>query len=98
MKLAFMPGKLFLEQLSDGSYSLTMEDEELLNTKNERHAIKMYNKIRKEMEEKYPPSVMSVEEKRAKFFSWVYGQFKDIPRESKKAGRKYQPGSTNTFG
>ncbi len=49
------------------------------------------------MEEKYPPTEMSVEEKRIKFMNWVYSKL-DVAQESKKPGRKYQPGSTNTFG
>lgn len=97
MKLVFFPGKLSLEQLPDGDYSLKLEGEEILNTKSEKKAIKHYNEIRKEMEEKYPPSVMSVDEIRIKFMNWVYSKL-DVAQESKKPGRKYQPGSTNTFG
>lgn len=97
MKLAFMPGKLFLEKKSDGLFYLTLQDEEILVTDNEKKAIKNYNEIRKEMEEKYPPTELSVEEKRIQFFNWVYSKL-DVSREAKKPGRKYQPGSTNTFG
>lgn len=98
MKLVFFPAKMSLEKNKDDLYVLKVQDEVILETKNEKRALKAFNAIRREMEEKYPPSVMSAEEKREKFFNWVYGQFKDIPRESKKPGRKYQPGSTNTFG
>jgi len=96
MKLVFIPANMVLEK-REGIYVLSVQDEVILETKNEKRAVKAFNEIRKEMEEKYPPSVMSVEEKRIKFFNWVYGQFTDIPRESKKS-RKYVPGSTNTFG
>lgn len=97
MKLAFMPGKLFLEKRADGMFYLTLQDEEILVTDKEKKAVKTYNEIRKEMEEKYPPKELSVEEKRIKFFNWVYSRL-DVSREAKKPGRKYQPGSTKTFG
>ncbi|HEX8174635.1 MAG TPA: hypothetical protein VF543_05910 [Pyrinomonadaceae bacterium] len=97
MKLSFFPGDLHLTKTQDGSYVITIKGEEVFNGRNEKKAIAEFNKIRKDMETLYPARELSVEEKTAALMRYI-GQSLGVPKESKKPGRKYTPGSTNTFG
>jgi hypothetical protein len=97
MNLSFLPGELNLKKTQEGSYLITIQGEEILNTRSEKKALLEFNKIRKEMESKFPAHNLSREEKTRLLMKYI-GESQDIPKESKKQGRKYTPGSTNTFG
>jgi hypothetical protein len=97
MKLSFLPGELVLEKVSDGYYSISIQGQEVFRTRIEKKALAEYNKIRRGMECQFPARELSREEKTALLLKYI-GESQGVPRESKKPGRKYAPGSTNTFG
>ncbi len=95
MNLSFLPGELQLTKRQDGSYLITVQGIEILNTRHEKKAITEFNKIRKEMESQFPAHELSREEKRYLLLKYI-GESQVIPTTVKK--KKYKPGSTNTFG
>jgi hypothetical protein len=54
MKLAFIPGKLFLNRIEDGSYVLLLQGREIFRTRSQRSAITKFNEMRTEMEQSFP--------------------------------------------
>ena len=97
MKLSFFPGELRLEKKQNGAYIVTIQGQEVLSTNSEKKAVTEYNKIRKEMEAKFPAHELSKEEKTELLLRYIA----KLPRVSpvaKGRKKKYVPGSTNTFG
>jgi hypothetical protein len=97
MNLSFLPGELNLKKTKEGSYLITIQGKGILNTTSEKKALAEFNRIRKEMESRFPAHDLSREEKTQLLMKYI-GESQGIPKESKKQGRKYTPGSTNTFG
>ena len=97
MNLSFLPGELNLTKTQDGSFLITIQGEEVYRTRVEKKALAEYNKIRKDMESQYPARELTRGEKTALLLKYI-GESQGVPRESKKPGRKYVSGSTNTFG
>lgn len=65
MKLAFLPGQLFLELDSDGNYVVTFRGEIALSSRIKNKAVRKYNDIREVLEEEFPPTCPNPEEMRA---------------------------------
>ena len=97
MNLSFLPGGLHLEKKQDGSYRVTIQGQEVLNTRSEKKAISEYNKIRKEMESQFPAHELSQEEKTQLLLKYI-AQLPRVSPVAKERKKKYVPGSTNTFG
>jgi hypothetical protein len=60
--MAFLPGGLRLES-SGTEYVISIEDEVIYRSKREKDALKRFNKIRREMEERYPATELTKEQK-----------------------------------
>jgi hypothetical protein len=97
MNLSFLPGELHLTKSQDGYYSITIQNEEVFNTRVEKKAIAEYNKIRKEMEVQFPARELSREEKTYLLLQYI-AQIPKVSPVAKARKKKYVPGSTNTFG
>lgn len=97
MKLAFLPGSLFLEQTADGAYVVTIRGEEITRTASEKKAIQAFNKIRLELEQLFPPHPISPGEKMRMLMQYV-SQSRTVSKFARVIKKKYIPGSTNTFG
>jgi len=54
MKLSFFPGNLHLSKEQDGTYLVTMQDQELLRTRIEKKALTKFHALRKELETQFP--------------------------------------------
>lgn len=99
MNLSFFPGDLHLRKDEDGVYSITLNGEQVFTSKIEKKALTEYNKIRKEMETKYPARELTSEEKRKLLQQYVEeGKAGQDQLGRPKAVRKVKRGSTRTFG
>ena len=86
-----------METTSEGAYTVRVHSEIVLTTKSSREAQKRYDKIRKEMEARFPAPELTLEDKlaagRAAQLDALVGH--NSVREPKKTVRR---GSTRTFG
>lgn len=64
MKMAFFPGKLFLESKPDGSFELKF-GEEVQSFRSEKQAIEAFRQIRTRLEKEFPARGPTLEERRA---------------------------------
>jgi hypothetical protein len=91
MRLSFLPGALLLIH-TGADYIITIEGEEVFNTKLEKAALKKFNAIRKDMEEKYPATELTKEQKQEALKrligDHVYRQVRNEQRNSKFANPK----------
>lgn len=62
MKLAFLPGALFLQKEQD-DFVVTVDSKEVLRTRSQKRAVTKFNELRKEMEHEFPNRDLSPEEK-----------------------------------
>lgn len=62
MHLSFLPGALVLVTSKD-DYVITIEGEEVFRVANERQALAKFHAIRRSMEEKYPATELTKEQK-----------------------------------
>jgi hypothetical protein len=98
MQLSFFPGELFLKKIADGTFVITIKGEEVFKGKIEKKAITEYNRIRKDMEQKYPARELTPEEKNAALKKWMMDC---ASREVRNSTRKDKPDKikgTRTFG
>src|SRR6187549_1770968 len=65
MRMSFIPGQLFLDADSDGTFVVRLKGDEVLRTRVQKTAIAKYNQIRSILEEEFPASVPDPEEMRA---------------------------------
>ena len=63
MKLSFLPGDLHLSKNADGVFVVTMTGQEILKTKSQRSALSKFNKLKEELEKKFPMREPTAEEK-----------------------------------
>ncbi|HYL63751.1 MAG TPA: hypothetical protein VE077_14120 [Candidatus Methylomirabilis sp.] len=97
VKLSFIPADLHLDADQDGQFKVTLQGTEIFRSSSSTKALKKFNEVRKELEEKFPTHDLSVEEKsellqRSIMDSLVkHNSLK--PEEKKSAAR-----STRTFG
>ncbi len=64
MKLAFLPGKLFLEARPEGGLELRFGDE-IQTFKSEKAALQAFHEIRKRLEKDFPAHDLTPEDRRA---------------------------------
>jgi hypothetical protein len=97
MKLSFVPGDLHLTKNSDGEYVLQMTGVEVLRTRSQRVAVSRFNKLRTEMESRYPAHELTTEE-RAESLRRIIGDY--LVGHKSLGGRKKKTtaGGTRTFG
>ena len=62
MKISFLPGDLHLSN-ENGHYIVRMAGEELIRTPSKRDAMRRFDAVRRELEEKFPSRELSLEEK-----------------------------------
>jgi hypothetical protein len=97
MNLYFLPGDLHLNQDQTGLFVVTMQGKEVLRTRSQRSAVSEFNKIRKEMESRFPAHELSSEDiaenRRRAIQDWLV-------QHNSLGGRKKKTtaGSTRTFG
>ncbi len=97
MNLSFLPGELHLKQDEKRQFVVTVQGEEILRTRSQRSAVLEFNRIRKEMEGRFPPHPLSPEEmaenRRRAIGDWLV-------QHNSLGGRKKKTtaGSTRTFG
>lgn len=97
MKLSFLPGELHLKQDGEGSFVVIVQGREILRTRSQRSAVLEFNRIRKEMESRFPPHPLSPEEM-AESRQRAIGDW--LVQHNSFGGRKKKTtaGSTGTFG
>jgi hypothetical protein len=97
MKLSFLPGQLFLDSAEDGTYRVTVAGREILSTRAKRKAVASFNALRKEMEERFPPTELSQAEKAEAFKRMVLDS---MVQHNSLGGRKKKSTArgTRTFG
>ena len=62
MHLSFLPGGLLLTE-NGNEYVITIEDEEVFRSGAEKAALRKFHAIRRDMEEKYPATLLTKEQK-----------------------------------
>ncbi|MGH9397969.1 MAG: hypothetical protein ACRD18_14100 [Terriglobia bacterium] len=97
MRLAFLPGELYLDTTEDGHFRITKANQEILRTRSQRAAVRRFNELRQEMENRFPAHETSKEEK-AQIFRRMIGDA--LVQHNSLGGRKKKTtaGSTRTFG
>ncbi len=65
VKLSFIPADLHLDAGADGQFKVTVQGREILRSPSSAKALKKFNAVKKELEQKFPTSDPSDEEKRA---------------------------------
>jgi len=97
MKLAFIPGELFLNRIEDGSYVVMLQGREIFRTRSQRSAITKFNEVRTELETNYPAQELTPEGK-AEILKQDIGDA--LVGHNSLGGRKKKTtaGSTRTFG
>ena len=97
MKMSFLPADLHLEQVEKGHFVVTLQGEEILRTKSRRAAIEQFNKLRQQMETRFPMRELTKEEKAEVFRQAIADS---LVSHNSLGGRKKKTtaGSTRTFG
>jgi hypothetical protein len=97
MKLSFIPGSLHLSKDSDGDYVLRISGAEIVRTRSQKVAVSRFNKLRAEMESRYPAHELTSEE-RAESLNRAIGDY--LVGHNSLGGRKKKTtaGGTRTFG
>lgn len=54
MKMAFLPGELFLTQLDNNTYTVTLQGQEVLRSRSKRAAVAKFNELRLRLEQQFP--------------------------------------------
>lgn len=97
VNLSFLPGGLHLKQDEKGHFVLTIQGQEVSRTRSKRTAVSEFNKIRKEMESRFPAHPLSPQEaaenRRRAIGDWLV-QHNSLGGRKKKS----TAGSTRTFG
>lgn len=97
MRLAFLPGELVLEKIGR-DYVVTIQGEEVFKSAIEKKALTEYNRLRKEMEIRFPATEMTPEQKR-KALENLIGEIKFTQvRNSMKKPIEKKIAKTRTFG
>lgn len=98
MRLSFLPGELLLIDTKDGEFVITIQGEEVFRSRFEKKAIKFFNDIRREMEEKYPSAELTSEQKREALQRLVNDRVFTQVRNSMKKPKQDRIPKTRTFG
>jgi hypothetical protein len=96
MKLYFKRAELLLDKNADGEYVLQMADEILGTYKQERKAVAAYNRIRRDLEAKLPPTELSADDRRALWARYVADSL--VQHNSLRNAPAKKPSKSRTFG
>jgi hypothetical protein len=97
MRLVFLPGELLCDIAEDGLFRVSIQNKEVIRTKSQRIAVQRFNELRKEMEERFPLTELTAEEK-AEMLQRAIGD--SLVGHNSLGGRKKKTtaGGTRTFG
>jgi hypothetical protein len=96
MKLYFQRAELLLEKNVDGQYILKMADEILGTFHHERKAVAAYNRIRRDLETKLPPTELTAADRRVLLERYVGDNL--VQHNSLKNAPAKKPSRSRTFG
>jgi hypothetical protein len=96
MRLAFLPGQLFLERLDDGTYQLRQGNAVAGQFKSQRQAVLAFNEMRHSLQSQFPARELSDEEKRQSMVEEL-GRG-SLPHNSLRGAPPRRPTGTRTFG
>ncbi|SRR6266571_3348749 len=97
VKLSFIPADLHLSTDVGGQFKVTFQGTEIFRTSSSTKALKKFNEVKKELEEKFPKHDLSDEEKREllqRSISDSLVKHNSLKPEKKKSAAR----STRTFG
>ena len=97
MKLSFVPADLHLSTEQDGQFKVTLQGTEIFRSSSSTKALRKFNEVKKELEEKFPTHDLSVEEKKEllqRSISDSLVKHNSLKPEKKKSAAR----STRTFG
>ena len=63
MKLSFLPADLHLRKEENGHFTVSLRSNEIVRCRSGKKAIAVFNELKKDFEEKFPPHDLSSEEK-----------------------------------
>lgn len=97
MKLAFVPGDLYLGKVEGGYFLVRLKGEEVLRTRSQRAAIAKFSELRRLLENDFPVKDLSPGQK-SELMNKVIGD--SLVGHNSLGGRKKKStaGSTRTFG
>ena len=98
MKLAFIPGELFLNRIEDGSYLLILKGHEIFRTRSRRSAITKFNEMRAEMERAFPAQELTAQGKAEILIQTIGDALVGHNSLGGRKKKKTTAGSTRTFG
>ena len=64
VKLSFIPAELHLNTGPDGQFKVTLQGAEIFRSSSGTKALKKFNEVKRELEERFPTHEFSVEDKR----------------------------------
>ena len=97
VKLSFVPADLHLSTEQDGQFKVTLQGTEIFRSSFSTKALRKFNEVKKELEEKFPTHDLSVEEKKEllqRSISDSLVKHNSLKPEKKKSAAR----STRTFG
>lgn len=97
VKLSFVPADLHLSTEQDGQFKVTLQGTEIFRSSSSTKALRKFNEVKKELEEKFPTHDLSVEEKKEllqRSISDSLVKHNSLKPEKKKSAAR----STRTFG
>jgi len=97
VKLSFIPADLHLSTDSAGKFVVTLQGTEIFRSSSSPKAIKKFNEVKKELEEKFPTHDLSEEEKKEllqRSITDAQVHHNSLRPEKKKSAAR----STRTFG
>lgn len=96
MKLSFIPAELHLNTEPDGQFKVTLQGTEIFRSSSGTKALKKFNEVKKELEERFPTHELSAEEKRQILLRALGDHVKDNSVKPKR--KKSSARNTRTFG
>ena len=97
MKLSFLPADLHLSTKPDGQFVVTLQGTQIFLSTSSSKAIKKFNEVKKELEEKFPTHELSDEEKKEMLRRAISDSL--VPHNSVRPNKKRSTAkSTRTFG
>lgn len=97
MKLAFVPGNLYLDEVEGGYFLVTVRGEEILRTHSRRIAVARFNELRAALEAEFPARELSADQKAQLMTAAISDS---LVQHNSLGGRKKSPSAsrTRTFG
>lgn len=96
MKLSFLPADLLLRKEENGLFTVSLQGNEILRCRSGKKAIALFNDLKREFEEKFPPHALSPAAK-AEILQRTIGD-ELVKHNSLKTEQKKKPARSRTFG